>query len=63
MKPMSEELKRLLNEEIEKYDAYLNDILPQAEAYQRDVARTRDIIRKYQRVLEIEADLPAPPKE
>ena len=61
MEQASDELIRLLTEEVAKYQSYLDDILPQAEAYQRDVERTRGIMKTYQDVLDIEAELFPPP--
>ena len=57
MKPASDELIRLLNEEVDNWKLYLADILPQAEAYQRDVERTRDKIRIFQDVLDVEKEI------
>lgn len=59
MEPASAELIRLLTEEVAKYKSYLDSILLQAEAYQRDVERTRDIMKTYQDCLDIEAELKA----
>lgn len=61
MEPASPEFVRLLKERIAHHEAYLSDMLPQAEAYQREVKWMQDRIATLKECLKF--DDPSPPKE